>query len=75
VIYYYSFFVKPYLLHLHLFLYEELYKFRGGNGCKVSDLERDLKDLNFNKLSLDEQLSLEGVFELLIAHLKVTQNL
>jgi hypothetical protein len=26
----------------------------------VSDLERDLKDLNFNKLSLDEQLSLEG---------------
>ena len=40
--------------------YEELYKFREGNGCKVSDLERDLKDLNFNKLSLDEQLSLEG---------------
>ena len=33
---------------------------REGNGCKVSDLERDLKDLNFNKLSLDEQLSLEG---------------
>ena len=26
--------------------YEELYKFREGNGCKVSDLERDLKDLN-----------------------------
>jgi ABC-type transporter Mla MlaB component len=26
----------------------------------VSDLERDLKDLNFNKLSFDEQLSLEG---------------
>jgi hypothetical protein len=26
----------------------------------VGDLERDLKDLNFNKLSLDEQLSLEG---------------
>ena len=25
--------------------YEELYKFREGNGCKVSDLERDLKDL------------------------------
>jgi hypothetical protein len=40
--------------------YEELYKFREGNGCKVSDLERDLKDLNFNKLSLDEQLSSEG---------------
>jgi hypothetical protein len=40
--------------------YEGLYKFREGNGCKVSDLERDLKDLNFNKLSLDEQLSLEG---------------
>ena len=40
--------------------YEDLYKFREGNGCKVSDLERDLKDLNFNKLSLDEQLSLEG---------------
>jgi hypothetical protein len=39
--------------------YEELYKFSEGNGCKVSDLERDLKDLNFNKLSLDEQLSLE----------------
>ena len=33
---------------------------REGNGCKVSDLERDLKDLNFNKLSFDEQLSLEG---------------
>jgi hypothetical protein len=28
--------------------------------CKVSDLERDLKDLNFNKLSFDEQLRLEG---------------
>jgi hypothetical protein len=26
----------------------------------VSDLERDLRDLNFNKLSLDEQLSLDG---------------
>ena len=26
----------------------------------MSDLERDLRDLNFNKLSLDEQLSLEG---------------
>jgi hypothetical protein len=26
----------------------------------VGDLGRDLKDLNFNKLSLDEQLSLEG---------------
>ena len=26
----------------------------------MSDLERDLKDLNFNKLSLDEQLSLGG---------------
>ena len=26
----------------------------------MSDLERDLKYLNFNKLSLDEQLSLEG---------------
>ena len=26
----------------------------------MSDLERDLKDLNFNKLSFDEQLSLEG---------------
>ena len=25
----------------------------------MSDLERDLKYLNFNKLSLDEQLSLE----------------
>jgi hypothetical protein len=36
--------------------YEELYKFRERNGCKVSDLER-------------------AVFELLIAHLKVTQNL
>jgi hypothetical protein len=23
--------------------YEELYKFREGNGCKVSDLERDIK--------------------------------
>jgi hypothetical protein len=26
----------------------------------VSDLERDLKDLKINKLSFDEQLSLEG---------------
>ena len=36
-------------------VFYDLYKFREG-----SDLERDLKDLNFNKLSLDEQLSLEG---------------
>ena len=41
-------------------VFYDLYKFREGNGCKVSDLERDLKDLNFNKLSLDEHLSLEG---------------
>ena len=40
--------------------YEELYKFRERNGCKVGDLERDLKHLSFNKLSLDEQLRLEG---------------
>jgi hypothetical protein len=42
---------------IYYYFYEELYKFREGNGCKVSDLERDLKDL---KLSFDEQLILEG---------------
>ena len=49
-----------YILKETKVFYEELYKFREGNRCKVSDLETDLKDLNFNKLSFDEQLSLEG---------------
>jgi hypothetical protein len=48
-----------YILKETKVFYEELYKFREGNRCKVSDLETDLKDLNFNKLSFDEQLSLE----------------
>lgn len=40
--------------------YENLYKKREVNCCKASDLERDLKDCNFNKLSVEEQMSLEG---------------
>jgi hypothetical protein len=40
----------------------------------VSDLERYLKDLNFNKLSLDEQLSLGGEINVNEAS-KVLQNM
>ena len=41
--------------------YESLYEKKDcGVGCSVSNLERDLKDLEFNKLTLNEQLNLEG---------------
>ena len=41
--------------------YEALYENTDfGNGCKVSDLERDLKSLKVNKLTMIEQLELEG---------------
>ena len=45
--------------------YEELYKFREGNGCKVSGLERDLKDLNFNKLSLEGEINVNEASKVL----------
>ena len=52
---------KDILMETKLF-YETLYKDRdcSGNGCKITDLETDLKNLDFQKLTLEEQMSLEG---------------